>query len=557
MMSFIGTGKRRYRASRRAEVENSYGLRVILFARMEGSTLTRPEPGPGPGARLRAARTAPRDRQTKLALAAFAVLCLGFAIGFLVFPTYPVYDSYYDLLWGRDLLHGHALVFQGFRYPTEHPLAIGAGALLSLFGDVGDRIWIAMIFATFLALVAGLYRLGRLAATPLVGAIAAAFVLTRFDYPFLAARGYVDIPYMAFVVWAAVLEGTRPRRGTPVFLLLAGAGLLRPEAWAMAAAYWVWMAWHATWPERIRYAALAAIGPVVWAGVDTLVTGDPLFSLHYTSGSAEDLGRQKSLADLPAAVPGFFNDLVKLPVLLAAVVGMALGVVISPRRMVMPALLLGAGLGTFILIGIAGASVIERYLAVSALALMVFGAIAVGGWTMLAPGRVRTGWIAAAALVVLGGLAFTVTHLNLSRFDNELRFRGLAHNDLKAVLHNPRVQAGLRCGPLTTPNHKLVPDSRWVAGLGDNKVLARAWVMRIEQQEADFRAGRQGAKAPKAADLRAARSTATGVAIVVTSRFAIFKHAYTDVTDSPLIEVPPAGFKRVATSRFYAAYVRC
>ncbi len=51
-------------------------------------------------------------------------------VGFFVFPTYPVYDSYYSLLWGRDLLHGHALVFDGFRYPTEHPLAIAAGALI-------------------------------------------------------------------------------------------------------------------------------------------------------------------------------------------------------------------------------------------------------------------------------------------------------------------------------------------------------------------------------------------------------------------------------------------
>src|SRR6201991_4775972 len=160
---------------------------------MEGSTLTRPRPGTD--------RARPQvslwDRGDTAAKVVFGVLCLGFAIGFFVFPTYPVYDSYYSLLWGRDVLHGHAPVFQGFRYPTEHPLSIVAGAVLSLFGQVGDRLWILLIFATFLALVAGVYRLGRLAATPLVGAIAAALLLTRFDYPFLAARGYIDIPYMA------------------------------------------------------------------------------------------------------------------------------------------------------------------------------------------------------------------------------------------------------------------------------------------------------------------------------------------------------------------------
>ena len=81
--------------------------------------------------------------------------------------------------------------------------------------------------------------------------------------------------------------------------------------------------------------------------------------------------------------------------------------------------------------------------------------------------------VGAVAIVVVG-VAYTATHLNLSRFDNELRFRGQAHDDLTAVLSDPKVQAGLRCGPLTGPNHKIVPDSRWIASLGDGQVGARA-----------------------------------------------------------------------------------
>jgi len=502
------------------------------MARMEGSTLTRPRPGTD-SAR---AQPSPGERGDRLAKIVFALLCVGFAIGFFVFPTYPVYDSYYSLLWGRDLLHGNPLVFDGFRYPTEHPLAIAAGAILQLFGSVGDRLWVAMILGSFLVLVAGVYRLGRIAATPLVGAVAAALLLTRFDYPFLAARGYIDIPYMALVVWAATLEATHKRRGTPVLILLALAGMLRPEAWFLSAMYWLWVVWKATWRQRILYTALAASGPLVWATVDALVTGDPMFSLTYTSSSAEDLGRQKPLSELPSAIPGFFENLVKLPVLAAAAVGTALGIVISPRRMLMPIALLAAGIVTFIAIGVAGASVIERYLAVPALALMVLAAVAIGGWTMLLPGWLRTGWMLAAVLIVLGGVAYTATHLNLSRFDNELRFRGQAHDDLTAVLNDPKVKAGLRCGPLTGPNHKIVPDSRWIADLGDGKVRARAESYR---------------------DDRDVPLPTKGVAIVVTSRFAIFKHAWTDVADDARIQVPPPGFTRVKTSRFYAAYVRC
>src|ERR671916_1567557 len=148
---------------------------------MEGLTLTR---------RPALARVRSFDADT-LARGAFALLCLGFAIGFFVYPTYPNYDSYYSLLWGREVLDLQLPRFEGFRVPTEHPLAIAAGALLSLLGEGGDRVWVATIFASYLWLVAGVYRLGRVAFTPLVGAAAAALLLTRLHYALLAPRGYI------------------------------------------------------------------------------------------------------------------------------------------------------------------------------------------------------------------------------------------------------------------------------------------------------------------------------------------------------------------------------
>src|SRR5918999_2051621 len=142
---------------------------------MESATLTERNLGTRLAARVRGADV------DGLARAVFAVLCVGFAIGFLVYPTYPNYDSYYSLLWGRELLDGGPLVFEGFRVPTEHPLAIVAGALLSLLGDGADRVWVAMTFATYLWLVWGVYSLGRDSFTPLIGAVAAVLLLTRFD----------------------------------------------------------------------------------------------------------------------------------------------------------------------------------------------------------------------------------------------------------------------------------------------------------------------------------------------------------------------------------------
>ena len=48
-----------------------------------------------------------------------------------------------------------------------------------------------------------------------------------------------------------------------------------------------------------------------------------------------------------------------------------------------------------------------------------------------------------------------------------------------------------------------------------------------------------------------------GVAIYVTSRFALFKHAFTNDADPALIEVPPDGWAPIARTEHYAAYARC
>ena len=186
---------------------------------------------------------------------------------------------------------------------------------------------------------------------------------------------------------------------------------------------------------------MTAAAPLIWAAVDFAVTGDPLFSLHYTSSSAEDLGRQRTLGEIPSALPEFFSSLVKLPVLLAALLGIGVSLWAAPRRAVMPLVLLLSGIGTFVLIGVAGLSVIERYLIVAALALLVFAAVGVGGFTMLRPGRLRTGWMVTSIVLVLAGVIFTATRVDLTKLTNELKFRGDAHASLVSVLHKPAVDA--------------------------------------------------------------------------------------------------------------------
>src|ERR1700692_4388645 len=201
---------------------------------MASATLSTPRQDSTPLRRLRGAGASAWGK------IAFAVRGVGALVGYFVFPTYPTYDSFYALLWGRDLLHLHLPDFRVYRGPTEHPLAIAFGMFCSIFGQGGARLMVLGSIASFVAVVAGSYRLGRLCFGPVVGWIAALLVLSRFFVENLAAQGYLDISYIALIVWATVLEVERPRRGTPVFLMLAAAGLLRPDAWLLSGAYWVW-----------------------------------------------------------------------------------------------------------------------------------------------------------------------------------------------------------------------------------------------------------------------------------------------------------------------------
>src|SRR5947209_4255541 len=192
---------------------------------MESATLTRLSGGSIRLGRLSLARPRPWAR------IAFAVMCLAALVGYFAFPTYPTYDSFYALLWGRDLLHLHLPDFRVYRGPTEHPLAIAFGMLCSVFGQGGARLMVLGSIASFVAAVTGLYRLGRLCFGPVVGVLAGFLLLSRFFVESLAAQGYLDISYIALIVWAIALEVQRPRRGGAVLALLALGGLLRPGAW--------------------------------------------------------------------------------------------------------------------------------------------------------------------------------------------------------------------------------------------------------------------------------------------------------------------------------------
>ena len=89
--------------------------------------------------------------------------------------------------------------------------------------------------------------------------------------------------------------------GAPVLVLLALAGLLRPEAWLLAARL---LALPAAGDcrgarGRSRGSRWSRAAPLLWALSDLAVTGDALHSLTFTRDTAETLGRPQGIENVP------------------------------------------------------------------------------------------------------------------------------------------------------------------------------------------------------------------------------------------------------------------
>ncbi|HUB74130.1 MAG TPA: glycosyltransferase family 39 protein [Solirubrobacteraceae bacterium] len=505
---------------------------------MESATLTRGTPGSLRPARLRAV---PARSWARLG---FAAMCAAALVGYFAFPTYPTYDSFYALLWGRDLLQGHVPDFSVYRGPTEHPLAIAYGVFCSLFGQGGARLMVLGSIASFVAAVAGMYRLGRLCFGPLVGLVAALLLLSRFFVENLAAQGYLDVTYIALVLWATVLEVERPRRGWPVFAALAAAGLLRPDAWVLSGAYWLWCSWRAPNRARLRHLALAVLAPLVWVAVDWSVTGDPLYSLNSTAGLAAELERTQGFGSVLGSVWSYGVRIDHLPVLLGGLLGIAIALWIAPRRALVPLAAFVLLLAVYLLEGAGGSSVVDRYLLGAATALLPFCAVAVGGWAMLEPGSLlRRLWIAAAVALVAYGALSAANTISLSSLRTTLAEHKQFHRGLAAALRSPAVAAQLRRCPLVSlPDNKLIPDARWILDRPDQRdILARS------QARAEAERG----------DPRLERRIDAGSVAVYPLGSAVFVDAIVDPGDQPGDQIPLTGFKRLYHSSLYAVYGNC
>jgi hypothetical protein len=401
-----------------------------------------------------------RPRPFALALGAL-VLVLAILAWRVLRHTGTGYDVEYHVAWGRDMLHGRVPPFDQQPGPTEHPLLIVVGALADLVPGIGPH---PVLHAGAYACLAGLVVIVFLIGTELyswpAGVLAGVLVAFNAEMASNTALASQDVPAAMLVLLSVLLAIRSPRRAVPPLVVLGLAGLLRPEAWGLAAAF-VALHWRGrTSRERLGLVALAAAAPAVWLGADLLVTGRPLYSFTLTKSHAASDQLQTGIGHGARQLIHNLRDDVGGAVLYggsAAVV--AFGALQRWRRIIRPGrevpsvvwIPVGAlvlTLSAFVVLGAGALPLYERFVFVPASLLVVFFA---GGATLawrLAPPAL----VAAAALLGLGGLAGATRHV--SREIDETRVALSIYHDHYAALHGlerlaqrPDVRALIRvCG---------------------------------------------------------------------------------------------------------------
>jgi hypothetical protein len=393
-------------------------------------------------------------RPRSLALPAAVTAAAAALVWLVVAPAHFVnYDSEYALLWGHDLVHGRTPDYTVPFAPTPHPLATLLGAIASVFGSgFGEALLQVLAFVALGVLAWLVFALGRAWFGTGAGVVAALIVLTREPVVSYGIRAYVDIPYICLLLGALLIETRRRRAGTPVLVLIALAGLLRPEAWLFAGVYAIWL-WRGG-ALRPVHVALVVGAPVLWALSDLAITGDPLHSLTGTRTTAEDLGRITGLRHVPATLPRRLGEILREPVLLGAAGGGILTLWHLRARATLGAAAGVVSVVAFCVLAAAGLSILTRYLLLPATILAIFCGAGVLGWTRLERGDPwRTPWIAFGALTLLALVAFVPSQVDRLR---ATRSALITQTRILDELHDLAYRVPSSCA-VTVPNRRAVP----------------------------------------------------------------------------------------------------
>jgi hypothetical protein len=506
------------------------------------------------------------------------------AVLLLVFPVgFPNYDTIYALVWGRELAHGVSPDYGAALPPTPHPLTDFIGLVTSPFGEAPITVTMILAYISLGLIAYFVYRLGTTWFDRWVGALAAVIVLTRAPFLSNGLRAYVDLPYIALCLGALYIEARKPRAGWPVLALLVPAGLLRPEAWGFAIAYWLWLAfdlrransashpgaagqgsaltgrkpdhmagfrpintlfgWELGWRgerggRELGWLALLALGgPIIWVLFDAVTTGNPLYSLTGTQETVESLKRQTGPVDLILYGPRRLGEVMQWPGMVGGFGGLLLGITLLPRRSALGFVAVVLALLAFACLAAAGLAIIARYTMLAGAILSIFFALALLGWRFLERGnRWRIWWQAFAGLVLLMVLVWLPNQWDLDRqVHTDLTNQGQIENDLTDLVNEGAFEPA--CGPVAVPNHRAVPRLAFGLDVRPTDIVSASEAVSPEEKS---------------------KLAEAGYYVEPASSFVIHNYILdpNDKTNFDEVE-PPAGFREVAANQSWIVYSRC
>jgi hypothetical protein len=308
-------------------------------------------------------------------------------------PAALGYDAWAWTVWGRQLAHLDLDTTAG---PSFKPLPVLVLAPLSVLGGAAPALWMAAMRACAAASLLLAYKLGARLAGPLAGAAAALSLALSADLYRTALLGSAEPALIALTLGAADrhFDGRRDH----ALVLVAAAGLIRPEAWVLLALYGLYV-----WRREPRLRPLAAVAvvlpPALWLGLDWAGSGDPL---HASATATEATEGSAAHASVPALeVVRRAADAVIVPTLVLAAVGLAAAWQRRDRRVLSLAALALGWIAVVALMAEFGFTGTRRYLAAPAAALCVVAGVGLA-WLLDAV-RERRARIATACAV--GALA--------------------------------------------------------------------------------------------------------------------------------------------------------
>jgi hypothetical protein len=504
------------------------------------------------------------------------------AILLLLFPLgFPNYDTIYVLVWGRELAHGMSPDYGAALPPTPHPLADLLGLVTTPLDNGAIGVTMAIAYIS-LGLVGYLvYRLGSRWFDRPIGAVAALIVLTRAPYLSNGLRAYVDLPYIALVLGALLIETKRPRAGWPVLALLALAGLLRPEAWLFSLAYLSYLllapAEASATPDGaadsaslshldgieeerrapleradtqsaglirpalvrargallssdgIALAALALATPLAWALFDWITAGSPTYSFTGTRETVDTLARHTGPVDLVLYGPRALGEVLQWPGVVGALGGAVLGFAFLRRRSTLGLVAAAFALGAFALLACAGLAIIARYTMLAAAVLAIFVALGLLGWRLLeAEHPWRRRWQVFAGVVALMFVLWLPNQWDLdSTVHRDLANQGRIERDLSHLANSGAFEP--LCGPISVPNHRAVPRLAFALDVRPSRIVSSS-----EQH-----------------------TPPRGYFLYPASPFVIHNFILDPNDPARFTPTVPPGFRRVARNESWVLYRRC